>query len=124
MRTRPTSHGRWRAAGQERRDRRICRRRRFCCFVGSLMETVTSAREVEATPHASLEALYSISSTINASLDLDVVLRRALETVLEVFAFSGGAIRLLDPPTGELALAAQVGLAPELETELRATLRL
>ncbi|MBI3910058.1 MAG: PAS domain S-box protein [Armatimonadetes bacterium] len=64
----------------------------------------------------SLEALYSISNAVNASLDLNVLLPHALEKVLEVFDFPSGVIRLLDPLTGELVLTAHQGLPEEVVT--------
>jgi PAS domain S-box-containing protein len=70
-----------------------------------------------------VDALYAIASTINSSLDLSVVLQRALNQVLVAFGFSGGAVRLLDPPTGELRLIAEAGLSPELASELGQTYR-
>ena len=69
-----------------------------------------------------LEALYSIASAIHASLDLDQVLRHALEKVLEVFQFPVGTVRLLDTPTGELALTAHSGLSPELAEVMTSTI--
>jgi PAS domain S-box-containing protein len=71
----------------------------------------------------SLEALYSISSAINASLDLDAVLAHALDKILAVLGFSSGVVRLLEPSTGELRLAAAAGLARELAGELSAPFR-
>jgi two-component system, sensor histidine kinase PdtaS len=65
-----------------------------------------------------LEALYSISATFNTEDDLRDGLRYALETVLEVLDFPSGVLRLLDPPTGDLLLAAHAGLSAELEGEL------
>src|SRR5262249_12444027 len=70
-----------------------------------------------------LEALYSVARAVNASLDLGDVLQQALEQVLRAIEFPSGIVRLLDAPTGELRLAARSGLAPELETELRRTVR-
>src|SRR5262249_21496887 len=53
-----------------------------------------------------LEALYAISRTVNASLELRDVLRLALEQVLQLSDYPSGVIRLLAPATGELVLAA------------------
>jgi len=71
-----------------------------------------------------LEALYSISSVIHASLDFDHVLRHALNTVLEVFDFPAGVLRLLDMPTGEMTLTAHAGLSPNLAEQLGRTVRI
>ncbi|MGV3721693.1 MAG: GAF domain-containing protein [Actinomycetota bacterium] len=70
-----------------------------------------------------LEALYSISSVIHASLDFDQVLRHALEQVLDVFGFPAGVLRLLDSPTGELVPTAAVGLPQEMAEELSGAVR-
>jgi len=71
-----------------------------------------------------LEALYSISRAIHASLEPSEVLEHALQQVLEVFEFSAGVLRLLDVPTGELALTTDAGLPPELREELASTARI
>jgi PAS domain S-box-containing protein len=80
------------------------------------------ARTHSAT-RAPLEALYAISSTVNASLDVEAVLEDALEIVLKLFGFPSGVLRRLEPLTGELLLAARAGLSPELEQALSARLR-
>jgi PAS domain S-box-containing protein len=71
-----------------------------------------------------LEALYSVSSAIHASLDLDDVLRHALHQALDVFGFSAGSLRLLHVPTGELVLTAHAGLSPALTDELAGAVRI
>lgn len=71
-----------------------------------------------------LEALYSISCVIHASLEFDEVLRHALDKVLEVFDFRAGVLRLLDTSTGELVLTAHAGLSPGLTAELARTVRI
>ena len=65
-----------------------------------------------------LEALYSISSAIHASLDLDQVLHLALGKVLELFELSAGVLRLVDVAAGQLLLTAHSGFPPELMEEL------
>jgi PAS domain S-box-containing protein len=72
---------------------------------------------------APLEALYAISSTVNASLDVEAVLEDALQIVLKLFGFPSGVLRRLEPLTGELLLAARAGLSPELDQALSARLR-
>jgi PAS domain S-box-containing protein len=70
-----------------------------------------------------LEALYSLSRVIHTSGDFNYVLHHALAQVLEAFACTGGALRLLDAPTGELLLTAVAGLSPELVQKLTGTVR-
>lgn len=84
------------------------------------MDTALDQRK---SAQVGLEALYSISSTVNASLDLDEVLHHALTTVLDLFQFPCGVLRRLDPPTGRLSLTAHAGLSPELERDVERTVR-
>lgn len=85
---------------------------------GSVGEGTTARRLRE------LEALYSISCAIHASLKFDEVLHHALEQVLEVFDFPAGVLRLLDVSTGDLQLTTQLGLAPALLKELEPAVRI
>src|SRR5437870_4136177 len=71
------------------------RRRRFCCFQGKRMTAASREGHPDASENGraqeqsllntllrrnrELEALYSISTTVNASLNLEDALRRALE---------------------------------------------
>jgi len=61
--------------------------------------------------HRELSALYAVAETINQPLDLQEILERALEKVIEVTGAQGGAIRLLDDSTAELVMAAHRGLS-------------
>ncbi len=78
----------------------------------------------EPNTQATLEAFFSISNTISASLNLEGVLTRALEEVLGAFAFPSGAVRLLEPTTGKLRLATFSGLPVRLAQELSHTFRI
>jgi PAS domain S-box-containing protein len=94
---------------------------------GPIAEDWEQGQSVEgslARHNRQLEALYSISRTVNASLELGDVLHQALSKVLEVFDFPSGVLRLLDAPTGELNVAAYAGLSPEVETDLPHAFRL
>jgi len=55
-------------------------------------------------------ALYSLTTQINQSRDLDMVLSIALEQALQLTHMDGGAIWLLENPNGPLQLKAQRGL--------------
>jgi signal transduction histidine kinase/DNA-binding response OmpR family regulator len=56
-----------------------------------------------------LAALNSISYAISDPLDLDTMLDRAIAATVQAVEADGGAVRLLDPTTGCLALAAARG---------------
>lgn len=81
-------------------------------------EAMTARRREE------LEALYTISGAVHASLELDQVLSETLDRVLKVFGFSSGVVRLLNASTGELVVAAISGVSAELKQELNQTLRI
>jgi PAS domain S-box-containing protein len=56
-------------------------------------------------------ALYTVAAAANESLDLDGVLRRALEATLSALDVRWGLIRLLDPQTGDLVIRASRGFS-------------
>ncbi len=56
-----------------------------------------------------LEALYHIAAEVSASLDLDRVLVRSLELVVEAMGAERGSVLLEDPTTGKLVHRATVG---------------
>lgn len=92
-------------------------------YVGS--EPCAKAGEPQASRRLrELEALFSISSAIHASLDLNQVLDHALGQVLEVFSFPAGALRLLDATTGELVFTMHRELSPDLAAKLCRPLRI
>jgi GAF domain-containing protein len=61
--------------------------------------------------HRELSALYSVSEAAHHPLGLEDLLQDALDRVVEVTGAGGGAIRLLDPSTRQLVLAAHRGLS-------------
>ncbi|UCC64835.1 MAG: GAF domain-containing sensor histidine kinase [Anaerolineae bacterium] len=63
--------------------------------------------------HRELAALYAVAEAINRPLDLEGLLQHALDSVLEVTHADGGAIRLLDPDSHEVVLAAQRNLSED-----------
>lgn len=67
---------------------------------------------------AEQEAVYAIASLVAAPLPLEELLAEALPPILKATGFSGGAVRLLDAPTGQLALVAHYGLRPEVAAHL------
>ncbi len=64
-----------------------------------------------ARRHKDLAALYSLAEAVTLPVDLESILEHALERVMEVTQAQGGAIRLIDPQTSELVLAAHKGLS-------------
>jgi GAF domain-containing protein len=68
-----------------------------------------------------LAALNAVASVINQPLPLQEMMDQALATVIEVMDTDGGGIRLYDPATGEMVVAAFQGLGPE---EIQRTQRL
>jgi GAF domain-containing protein len=61
--------------------------------------------------HQELSALYSIAETVNRPPDLEALMRKALDRVIEATKAQGGAIRLLDPQEKNLVLATHQGLS-------------
>ncbi len=61
-----------------------------------------------------LTALHVVSEVISGSLELDQILGKALEKVLEVTGTEAGEVFLLDETGGELTLAAKRGASPEV----------
>jgi PAS domain S-box-containing protein len=61
-----------------------------------------------------LEALYEIATSLQSAAGLPEILQRSLDTLLELFGFSTGVIRLLEPSTGELNVGASSGVAGAL----------
>lgn len=71
----------------------------------------------------SLEALLALSAILNAPQDALQNLQPALECVLHASGFPAGTLRLLEPQTGELRLAARAGLAAEALLDLSTRVR-
>lgn len=62
------------------------------------------------TQNRRLAALNRISYAISDPLDLDTMLNRALDATMAAFEADGGIVRLLNPATGELVIAAARGV--------------
>lgn len=65
-----------------------------------------------------LEALYTISSVVNSSLDLQRILHDALENTLEVMEIEAGGIYLLKPGSEKLTIEAHKGLGDEFVADV------
>lgn len=68
--------------------------------------------------HGEISALYHVASVASASLDLDTILERSLDCVLASMRSEQGLIHLLDEDDGQLRLAAQQGMGPELTAQI------
>ena len=90
-------------------------------LAGQAAVAIRNARLYEETVrrHQELSALYSVAEAVNRSLDLNALLQEALDRVIEVTQAQGGAIRLLDPGTGEVVLTAYRGLSEAYVQEAR-----
>jgi signal transduction histidine kinase len=60
-----------------------------------------------------LAALNAVAAVINQPLPLQEMMDQTLATVIEVMGTDAGGIRLFDPVTGEMVVAAFQGLSPE-----------
>ena len=78
-----------------------------------LVERDRYQRELEAEvarQTRDLQALNHVSYAISDPLDMDTMLRRAIDAAIAAIGADGGAVRLLDPATGHLVVAAARGL--------------
>ena len=73
-----------------------------------------------ARRHRESAALYSVAQAANQPLGLEKLLQEALERVIDVTKADAGAIRLLNPSTGEVAMAAHCGLSDRCLDKLSA----
>ena len=73
------------------------------------------ARQTESLriQNRELRAMNRVSYVISSSLDLDTILHRALEAAITAIEADGGAVRLLNPDTGQLVIAAAHHLPDE-----------
>jgi PAS domain S-box-containing protein len=110
----------------------------LCCPSGEVLQVKASARMLELggeqvactlflpraqavieSPHDELVALNAIASTVAGSLNLDEIMNRALEQVLEVMNVEAGVITLSDAEKGEMRLVAHRGLSDEFVENMR-----
>lgn len=90
--------------------------------VGYLVTWIIEVQEREKTLRqdavSRLRTIGSVTSIVTESLQLEQILNRALDSVLDVTQVETGRIYLLDAETGDLILAAHRGLSPEVIGEL------
>jgi two-component system NtrC family sensor kinase len=85
-------------------------------FIGTLLMANVFRSKVEAEQellrrNRELAALNTIAETVSLSLDLDLILKAALDKALEVMDVEAGLIHLLDQETDELIVTAHQGLS-------------
>jgi GAF domain-containing protein len=85
--------------------------------IGAALENVRLFQETERRAQEQA-VLNAIATATSQSLDLQQLLRTALDKVLEVTGRERGHIRLKDPVTGDLVLAAYQGILEEFANEL------
>ncbi len=81
--------------------------------IGIALENAALFEEIKAKAKE-LATLYSISTIISQSLDIDVVLRSIMHKVLKVFGFDAARIYLLDQDEEELRLVAHEGFSNDV----------
>jgi signal transduction histidine kinase/DNA-binding response OmpR family regulator len=72
-------------------------------------DLLTRNRELSAR-NRELEALNRVSYAISAPLDLDAMLNRAIDAAIAAFEADSGIVRLLNPSTNHLVIAASHGM--------------
>jgi signal transduction histidine kinase len=81
--------------------------------IGIAVENATLYQQT-ATKAKELTALYSISGIASESLDINTVLRKTMDKVLEIFGFDAARIYLRQGEAGELVLVAHEGIPPNV----------
>jgi PAS domain S-box-containing protein len=90
-------------------------------FVADATERVLAQQMLEqrvADRTRELSALYDVMAAATASLDLETVLARSLDRVLEAMHSEEGAIHLLDQTAEVMRLAVSQGMPPAVVTEI------
>lgn len=82
----------------------------FRAAIGQLLGRLAGVMDQLTHRQAELEAVYLVSSQLNVSDDLSLLLRSALETVTKVMGVDAAAIRLIDDLTSELVVKAWINL--------------
>jgi putative nucleotidyltransferase with HDIG domain len=101
---------------------------RDICFLYMVMPEIAkalgSAELFEQRNHRlhELTALKRLTSVLVEDVQLDSLLARALERVIEVAAADAGSIMLIDPSSHSLTVCASQGLAPEVAEHTRVAL--
>ncbi len=88
-------------------------------LAASAVAAIENARLYEEIGRRNEEliALNAITATLNQSPDLDHILNKTMDKVLEVMGIDGGWVQLLDEDSGVLSLVAQRGFSQEMAAE-------
>ena len=81
--------------------------------IGIAMENAT-LYEQTATKAKELSALYSIAAVASASLDMNVVLHKTMEKVLQIYGFDAARIYLRQTDSDKIRLAAHEGMPQDI----------
>ena len=87
--------------------------------LGALAANVNRTCEELGRLYEQLEALAAVGQVVNASLDLETVLRSILEHACALADAEGGTVHVLDEASGRLELAAAHRLTEELAQRVR-----
>lgn len=87
----------------------------FNRIAGELQRSYSTLEQRVADRTRELATLNTISAAIGRSLAMDEVIETALSATIEALRMDGGAAYLPDKASGELHLAAQRSLSPELQ---------
>jgi GAF domain-containing protein/HAMP domain-containing protein len=90
----------------------------FSLMATQLQESYASLERRVADRTKELAALNAIAAVVSRSLDLDEILKNALDKTLEVMDTEAGGIYLLDEELDALNVAVQRGFTPELVAEI------
>jgi signal transduction histidine kinase/DNA-binding response OmpR family regulator len=87
--------------------------------VASQTQDLRSRNRELAARNRELAALNRVSYAISAPLDLDTMLNRAIDAAIAAFEADGGIVRLLNPATNRLVIAASHGLDESFLTSVQ-----
>lgn len=87
-------------------------------MTGNAWENARLFQEAEARAKE-ISALYDVSTTVNQSLDLDMVLQEVLQKIMDIFHFDATRVYLFRPETGELHLRAALDTRSESLAHMR-----
>ena len=85
----------------------------YSALVYNVDDMVSQQTSILAQKTRSLEIMYDVAARLNVSRDLNDLLERSLETIMDIVSARAGSIRLLTPE-GKLKLVASKGLEKDI----------